>query len=129
MALERVQTGNPWEETFGYCRAVRAGNTIYVAGTAARAEDGGVAGVGDMHAQAVRCLEIISGALEKLGGNFSDVVRTVVYVTDISRRDELARAHGEAFGAHPPASTLVEVKALALPEMLVEIEVTAVLAA
>ena len=128
MNFERVHTGNPWEESFAYCRAVRAGNTIYVAGTAARAEDGGVVGVGDMHAQAKRCLEIISGALGRLGGDFSNVVRTVVYVTDIARREELARAHHEAFGGHPPASTLVEVRALAMPEMLVEIEATAVLA-
>ena len=129
MAFDRVQTGNPWEKSFGYCRAVRAGNTIYVSGTAARGEDGGVAGVGDIHAQSVRCLQIISGALGQLGGDFSHVVRTVVYVTDISLREEVARAHQAAFGAHPPASTLVEVKALALPEMLVEIEVTAVLPA
>jgi isochorismate pyruvate lyase len=126
MTFERVHTGG-WEETYGYCRALRAGNTIYVAGTAARAEDGGVAGEGDMYAQAKRCLDIISSALGKLGGDFSNVVRTVVYVTDIGRRDELARAHHEAFGEHPPASTLVEVKALAMPEMLVEIEATAVL--
>ena len=127
MTFERAFSGNPWEQSFGYCRAVRAGDTIYVSGTAARGEQGGVVAAGDMHAQAVRCLEIISNALEKLGGDLSRVVRTVVYVTDISRREEVARAHHGAFGEHPPASTLVEVGALAHPEMLVEIEVTAVL--
>jgi isochorismate pyruvate lyase len=126
MAFERVESGNPWEESYGYCRALRAGNTVYVSGTAARGEQGEVPGGGDMYAQAVRCLEIISTALQKLGADFSAVVRTVVYVTDISRREEVARAHHEAFGNHPPASTLVEVTALAHPEMLIEIEVTAV---
>ena len=78
MTFERAFSGNPWEKSFGYCRAVRAGDTIYVSGTAARGEQGEVVAAGDMYAQSVRCLEIISNALEKLGGDLSRVVRLVL---------------------------------------------------
>jgi isochorismate pyruvate lyase len=83
---------------------------------------------GDGYAQAVRCLEIVRAALEELGGGFSDVVRTRMFVTDIARWQEFGRAHEEAFGAHPPATTMVQVSALIDPAMLIEVEADAILA-
>ncbi len=121
MTFRRAFSGAPWEERVGYCRAVRAGNHIYVTGTTAvGALDG------DGYAQARRCLEIISRALQDLGAAMSDVVRTRMFVTDISRWEEYGRAHREVFSAHPPATTMVEVKALIDPKMLIEIEADAV---
>jgi enamine deaminase RidA (YjgF/YER057c/UK114 family) len=120
VTFRRVFSGAPWEERVGYCRAVRAGNHIYVTGTAAvGALDG------DGYAQARRCFEIISKALQELGAAMSDVVRTRMFVTDISRWEEYGRAHREVFAAHPPATTMVEVKALIDPKMLIEIEADA----
>jgi isochorismate pyruvate lyase len=121
VTFRRAFSGAPWEERVGYCRAVRAGNHVYVTGTVAvGALDG------DGYAQARRCLEIISRALQELGAAMSDVVRTRMFVTDISRWEEYGRAHREVFGAHPPATTMVEVKALIDPKMLIEIEADAV---
>lgn len=122
---QRAYSGNPWEESFGYCRALRIGDIIYVSGTTARGAQGEVVGKGDAYAQSVRCLEIISTALSELGADMSCVVRTGIYVTDISGRAEVARAHAAVFGESPPTSTFVEVSALAHPDMLVEIEATA----
>jgi enamine deaminase RidA (YjgF/YER057c/UK114 family) len=113
MTFRRAFSGAAWEPRVGYCRAVRAGQHISVSGTAPVAEGGGVFAPGDAYAQAKRCLEII-------------VVRTRMFVTDISRWQEYGRAHGEVFAAHPPATSMLEVKALIDPAMLIEIEADAV---
>lgn len=110
----------------GYCRALRAGNQIFVTGTASVAEDGSVHAPSDGYAQARRCLEIMAEALRNVGATMSDVTRTRMFVTDISRWEEYGRAHGEVFGDHPPATTMVEVSKLIAPEMLIEIEADAV---
>jgi enamine deaminase RidA (YjgF/YER057c/UK114 family) len=123
---DRVYSGAPWEEKVGYCRAVRAGEHIYVTGTAAVDDGGGVVAPGDGYAQAKRCLEIIHQTLRKLDADRSDVVRTRMFVTDISRWAEYGRAHAEFFGEHRPATSMVEVKALIHPDMLIEVEVDAV---
>ena len=126
MTRRSVQTGAPWEEIAGYARAVRVGNVIHVSGTTAQGPDGELVGRGDPGAQARRCLEIIEGALRELGGELRHVVRTRMYVTDISRWEPVARVHGEVFGAVRPATAMVEVKGLVDPEMLVEIEAEAI---
>lgn len=124
--FQRVFSGAPWEAKVGYCRAVRAGDAIHVTGTAPVAEGGGVHAPGDGYEQARRCFEIIAGSLEELGVGLDAVVRTRMYVTDISRWEEFGRAHHEFFADHPPATTMVEVSALIDPEMLIEIEADAV---
>jgi len=126
MQFQRVFSGAPWEGKVGYCRAIRAGHTIYVSGTAPVDEAGGCFAPGDAYAQTRRCLEIIQRALQELGADLGDVVRTRMFVTDISRWAEYGRAHGELFADHPPATSMVEVKSLIDPEMLIEIEVEAV---
>ena len=123
-----VQTGAPWESIAGYSRAIRAGNTIYVTGTTSLDASGKVIHQGDAGAQTRRVFEIIATALAGLGASLDDVVRTRMYVTNIARDWEpVARAHGEALGHVRPATTMVEVKALIDPDMLVEIEAVAVL--
>jgi enamine deaminase RidA (YjgF/YER057c/UK114 family) len=123
-----VQTGAPWESIAGYSRAIRAGNTIYVTGTTSLDAAGKLIHRGDAGAQTRRVLEIIASALDGLGASLDDVVRTRMYVTNIARDWEaVARAHGEALGHVRPATTMVEVKALIDPDMLVEIEAVAVL--
>jgi enamine deaminase RidA (YjgF/YER057c/UK114 family) len=124
--VDRVFSGAPWEKSVGYCRAVRSGEHVFVSGTAPVAEGGDVFAPGDAYAQTRRCFEIALGALSRLGGQPRHVVRTRMYVTDISRWREYGRAHGELFGEHPPATAMVEVKALIDPAMLVEVEVDAV---
>lgn len=126
MSRQRVSTGAPWEQVVGYCRALRAGAHVYVSGTAPVEPDGSTHAPGNAYAQARRCLEIAAGALEKLGAGLPHVVRTRMYVTDISRWEEYGRAHGEFFRDHPPATAMVEVKALIAPDMLIEIEVDAI---
>jgi enamine deaminase RidA (YjgF/YER057c/UK114 family) len=126
MKVQRHFTGTPWEPKVGYCRALRAGSQIYVSGTAPVAEGGGVHAPGDAYAQAHRCFEIAVQALRALGAGPESVVRTRMYVTDASRWQEFGRAHAKVFGQNPPATTLVEVKALIDPQMLVEVEVDAV---
>ncbi len=126
MAFERVFTGAPWEKKVGYCRALRAGNHIYVTGTAPVGEDGRVVAPGDGYTQARRCFEIIAQALQELGASMNDVVRTRMFVTDISLWGDFGRAHHEFLGHAPPATTMVEVKSLIDPAMLIEIEVDAV---
>jgi enamine deaminase RidA (YjgF/YER057c/UK114 family) len=125
MKIQRHFTGSPWEPKVGYCRALRAGDHLYVSGTASVAEGGGVHAPGDAYAQARRCFEIAERALRALGAGPEDAVRTRMYVTDASRWQEFGRAHAEVFGQSPPATTLVEVRALVDPEMLVEVEVDA----
>ena len=126
MSFERAFSGAPWEKVVGYCRAVRAGDHIYVTGTVAIDDEGKPFAPGDGYAQAKRCFELIERALGKLGADLSSVVRTRMFVTDISRWEEFGRAHRERFGEHPPATTMVEVKALIAPEPLIEIEADAV---
>jgi len=127
--VQRVSTGAPWEARVGYCRAVRSGPHVWVAGTVAVGEDGQVHGAGDIEEQARRCIAIIAGALEQVGADLSDVVRTRAFATDMSAGAQaaFARAHSAAFGDHPPAATLVGVAALAAPEYLIEIEADAFL--
>ena len=125
---ERVASGAPWETQVGYSRAVRFGNFVAVSGTAPVDDTGAVASPGDAYGQAKRCIEIIERALEQIGGTLDDVIRTRMFVTDIELWPEFGRAHGEAFGDSPPATSMVEVSRLIDPEMLIEIEVDAVLA-
>ncbi len=129
MSFQRTFSGAPWEQAVGYCRALRAGNHVYVTGTAPVDEDGGVHAVGDPLAQARKCLEIIRAALGSLGLGMESVVRTRMFVTDIDRWEEFAAAHREVFHDHPPTTTMVEVSRLIHPGMLIEIEADAVVLA
>ena len=122
-----ISSGAPWESTVGYSRAVRVGNVVEVAGTTAQDGDG-VTGA-DAYAQTKRALEKIGDALAAAGASFADVVRTRLFVIDISQWEAVGRAHGEVFGDIRPASSMVEVKALIDPRMLVEIEATAIISA
>ena len=122
-----ISSGSPYEPVIGFSRAVKVGDTVYVSGTVAWGGDGKLVGPGDMYAQAKQAIHNIETALGKAGASLRDVVRTRMFVTDISRLDEAAKAHGEAFGEIRPAATMVEVSALADREMLVEIEAVAVL--
>jgi isochorismate pyruvate lyase len=126
MERRRTFSGVSWETKTGYCRAIRVGDYIHVSGTAPIDSEGGVFAPGDAYAQTRFCLQRIQKALHDLGSDCQDVVRTRLYVTDISRSPEYAQAHQEFFGAYPPANTMVEVRALVDPEMLVEVEVDAV---
>lgn len=127
MAREIYSSGTRWEPVFGYSRAVRVGNSIFVSGTTATNEDGEIIGAGDMYTQTKQSLINIQTALEKLGAGMSDVVRTRIYVTDVSLFEHVAKAHGEFFGEIRPASSLVEVNKLVDSKMMVEIEANAVI--
>lgn len=122
---ERISSGAKWESIVGYSRAVKVGNRIYVTGTTATREDGEIVGIDDAYEQAKQCLRNIESALQRLGAGFEHVVRTRMYVTDISRWQEYGRAHGEVFREILPATAMVEVKALIDPRMLIEIEADA----
>lgn len=121
-----ISSGAPWEDIVGYSRAVRIGNIIEVAGTTAVDENGVTLGLNDMYAQTQYILQKIENALQQAGANLSDVVRTRMFITDISQWEAAGRAHGEFFRTIKPASTMVEVKALINPELLIEIEATAI---
>jgi enamine deaminase RidA (YjgF/YER057c/UK114 family) len=120
-----VFTGSPWEPVVGYCRAVRIGERIEVAGTTAM-QQGEVVGEGDAYEQTRFILLTIEKALNELGASMSDVVRTRMFVTDISKWEEIGKAHGEFFRDIQPAATMVEVQALIDPRLMVEIEVEAI---
>jgi enamine deaminase RidA (YjgF/YER057c/UK114 family) len=122
----RVSSGGPWEEVVGYSRAVRIGDVIAVSGTTSANADGTIHGAGDPYAQARRCFEIIEGALQEAGATLEDVIRTRMFVTDISMWQEFSRAHGDCFREVKPAATMVQVQALIDPEMLIEVEVDAI---
>ncbi|HYC39692.1 MAG TPA: RidA family protein [Chitinophagaceae bacterium] len=119
-------SGAPWEEIVGYSRAVRVGNVIEVTGTVAANELGAVVGEGDAYAQTKFIIGKIAAALEAAGGSLRDVVRTRMFVTDISRWEEYGRAHGEFFGEIRPCTSMIGVSALIAPEYLIEIEATAI---
>ena len=123
MTRQVISSGGPFEPIYGYSRAVRVGAHVHVAGTAARGE----ALAGDAHVQTQDILGTIRSALEQAGARVEDVVRTVIYVTDIGDAEQVGRAHREVFGDVRPASTMVQVSALIRPEMRVEIEAYAVI--
>lgn len=118
-------SGAEWEDIAGYSRAVRVGNIIEVAGTTAM-KDGALVGKNDIYLQTKTILSIIKEAIEGVGGNIDQTVRTRMFVTDITQWESVAKAHGEAFGKIKPASTMVEVSGLIDPDMMIEIEATAI---
>ncbi|MGI9271408.1 MAG: RidA family protein [Woeseiaceae bacterium] len=121
-----IKSGAPWEPLVGYSRAVRVGDFIAVSGSAPVSDDGELVGPGDPYAQAERCVEVIRNALQQAGAEMRHVVRTRMFVTDISLWEDFARAHHQGFGGSPPATSMVEVSRLIDPGMLIEIEADAI---
>ena len=123
---KKFSSGAPWEDIVGYSRAVRAGNLIEVTGTIAIDGEGNTVGIDDPYMQTVEIIRIAERILQEAGGRLQDVIRTRMFVTDISQWEAVGRAHREFFGEIKPATTMVEVSALIRPEAMVEIEFTAV---
>lgn len=128
MARQNISTGGPWEEKIGYSRAVRVGAALCVSGSTAMTPSG-LIGKGDPYAQTIQTFKTIEAALKQAGASLNDVVRTRIYMANIDQWQEVGRAHGEIFGNIRPATTMVEVKRLIDPDMLVEIEADAIVSA
>jgi enamine deaminase RidA (YjgF/YER057c/UK114 family) len=122
---EKYSSDAKWESLIGYSRAVKVGTRIYVTGTTATDEDSNIVGIGDAYAQTVQTIKNIERALNAIGANLENVVRTRMFVTDISRWEEYGRAHGEFFASIMPATTMIEVAKLIDPQILIEIEADA----
>lgn len=125
MDRQNISSGVKWEDIVGYSRAVRVGTRIYLTGTTATDESGNIVGVDDAYAQTVQVIRNIERALKQAGATLENIVRTRMFVTDISRWQEYGKAHCEFFGTIRPCATMVEVRALIDPRMLIEIEVEA----
>jgi enamine deaminase RidA (YjgF/YER057c/UK114 family) len=127
MARENFATNSLWEPIVGYSRAVRVGTQVFVTGTTATGADGKLVGIGDAYAQTVQVLRNIKAVLTRAGAELRHVVRTRMFVTDISRWEDIGRAHHEFFADIRPCATMIEVRSLIDPDMLIEIEVDAII--
>jgi enamine deaminase RidA (YjgF/YER057c/UK114 family) len=125
--VKRISTGAKWEDIVGYSRAVKYGSTVEITGTMALDENSNVVGIGDACEQTRHIIKIAKKVLTELGGSLEDVIRTRIYVTDIDRWEEVAKAHGEFFATIKPCATMVEISRLIIPEALVEIEFSAII--